>query len=104
MFKMRLGYSGILTALLVLLSLSLFVMNFACKPPAPRIDPVMEKAQQDSIRQIELKKYQFELAKNFSTGYEYYKNRNSVIHKPITENCKPLKDVTLKSIRKSIKG
>ena len=75
MFKMRLGYSSIMTALLVLLSLSLIIVNFACTPPSPQIDSAMEKAQQDSVRQVELKKYQFELAKNFSTGYEYYKNK-----------------------------
>ena len=40
----------------------------------------------------------------FHVSYEYYKNRNNVIHKPIAENCKPLKDINLKAIRKSIKG
>jgi hypothetical protein len=40
----------------------------------------------------------------FHVSFEYDKNRHSVIKKPIIENCKPLKDITLKSIKKSIKS
>lgn len=40
----------------------------------------------------------------FHVSFEYNKNRASIINKPIVENCKPLKDITLKSVRKSIKS
>ena len=35
--------------------------------------------------------------------FEYNKNREKIIKKPITENYKPLKDINLKGLKKSIK-
>lgn len=39
----------------------------------------------------------------YHVSFEYLKNRKSVIKKPIADNCKPLKEETLGSIKKSIK-
>ncbi len=61
----------------ILLSITLIVIllaNFGCVPPEPKIDPVRQKAIQDSIREASQKKYLFELDKTWSTGYEYHKS------------------------------
>jgi tetratricopeptide (TPR) repeat protein len=60
--------------ILSVLVVSMFLANFGCVPPAPNVDPVRQKAVQDSIREVNQKKYLFDLDKNWSTGYEYHKS------------------------------
>ncbi|MDZ7261635.1 MAG: tetratricopeptide repeat protein [candidate division KSB1 bacterium] len=59
----------------VLTLIVLFIFIFGCAPPAQKptteISPERQKAIADSLQRI----YIFELDKNWSTGYEYYKNK-----------------------------
>lgn len=64
---------GITMMLLVVLFSTMLFVNFGCAPPAPKIDPVRQKAIDDSLNKVAQEKYMFELAKNWSTGYEYHK-------------------------------
>jgi len=54
----------------ILVSLLLY-LNTCAPPPKKEISPERLKAIQDSLRKV----YEFELAKAWSTGYEYHKNK-----------------------------
>lgn len=68
--KSILGVAILLSVIFIMMSLA----NFGCVPPEPKVDPVRQKAIEDSIREVTQKKYLFELDKNWSTGYEYHKS------------------------------
>lgn len=73
MYKQKSILFFISATLLSILTVSIFLTNFGCAPPALKIDPAVEKARQDSLREVADKAYFREMAIQWSTGYEYHK-------------------------------
>lgn len=66
---------GLVMLVLSTLTVSLLLVNSGCTPPKPKIDPVAEKARQDSILKVQQEEYLRQLAIYWSTGYEYWKSK-----------------------------
>jgi len=75
MQKQQSIFFGISIFLLTIIFVSMIIVNFGCVPPEPQIDPVRQKAIDDSLKKVAEKKYQFEIMKYWSTGYEYHKSK-----------------------------
>lgn len=75
MQKRNYWFTVLLTGMITFSVILVLLISYGCMPPPEKpktISPERQKAIEDSLRGI----YEFELKKNWSTGYEYYKNKD----------------------------